>query len=332
MSESEASEEEYVDIDDPHNDKDESSFSMSSDNNDFDSDDDDSLEEEKPKKKARKSVTPKKKATAAAAPPAKKKAATKKKASTTSKKTKASSSSAKASVKPSSSTVSKDNVKKPSPQRKKPKSSPPKKATKKDQQQAHDYNNIENDSFDVILPASLGNNAGTVGGGCTIMVEVEEEDAQLLDYEGISGAIGRLQADNRSLILDLKGCQYHAWILPGPTAMVVSLSKGRQLKVESLTDEFATMVQTQNILEKLDAVVEGEMDETFTHKDENVNVKDKKQEAADAKEKAAEKGKNGSKDSKNTKKRRATTSSGTKKATPTGAPNKKRKTKSLSGK
>jgi hypothetical protein len=53
----------------------------------------------------------------------------------------------------------------------------------------------ENDSFDVILPPSfLGRAAADA---CTVMVEVGADDAALLDYEGISGAIGRLQADDR---------------------------------------------------------------------------------------------------------------------------------------
>ena len=78
---------------------------------------------------------------------------------------------------------------------------------------------------------------------------------------------------HKTVILDLKGCQYHASIKPGPTALVVGLAKGGQLKVESITDEFATIVQTQNILEKLDGVVEGEMDDSFIYKgDDNVNI------------------------------------------------------------
>jgi hypothetical protein len=53
---------------------------------------------------------------------------------------------------------------------------------------------VENDSFDVILPASFG---GGIAGECTVMIEVNPEDAALLDYEGISGAIGRFEADHR---------------------------------------------------------------------------------------------------------------------------------------
>lgn len=50
----------------------------------------------------------------------------------------------------------------------------------------------ENDSFDVVLPPLIGTaNAGD----CTLMVEVRPEDASILDYEGMSGAIGRFEAN-----------------------------------------------------------------------------------------------------------------------------------------
>lgn len=73
------------------------------------------------------------------------------------------------------------------------------------------------------------------------------------------------------VVLDLKGCQYQGSLLPGPTALVVGLSKGGQLRVEGITNEFATFVKTQDVMAKLDAVVEGEMDEGFRVQDENVN-------------------------------------------------------------
>jgi hypothetical protein len=164
----------------------------------------------------------------------------------------------------------------------------------------------------VILPPLLGSgNAGE----CTVMIEVDPEDAALLDYEGISGAIGRFEADDRGgtlrslallvvffacsfnplahglvvvvllilVVLDLKGCQYQGSLLPGPTALIVSLSKGGQLRVEGITDEFATLVKTQDVMAKLDGVVEGEMDDGFRVRDENVNRSTKHQDATDAK-------------------------------------------------
>jgi hypothetical protein len=61
-------------------------------------------------------------------------------------------------------------------------------------------------------------------------------------------------------------------LLPGPTALVVGFSKGGQLRVEGITDEFATLVKTNDSLAKLDAVVKGHMDDSFEIRDENVNA------------------------------------------------------------
>lgn len=127
-----------------------------------------------------------------------------------------------------------------------------------------------NSALDVILPPSLL--TGAVG-ECTLMIQVDPDDAALLDYEGISGAIGRFEADGQGVVLDLKGLQYSGSILPGPTAMVVGLSKGGQLRVEGITDEFATLQKTKDVMATLDAVVHGEFDEGFKIRDENVNKK-----------------------------------------------------------
>ena len=127
-----------------------------------------------------------------------------------------------------------------------------------------------NSALDVILPPSLLTGAG---GECTVMIQVDPDDAALLDYEGISGAIGRFEADGQGVVLDLKGLQYSGSILPGPTAMVVGLSKGGQLRVEGITDEFATLQKTKDVMATLDAVVHGEFDEGFKIRDENVNKK-----------------------------------------------------------
>lgn len=50
------------------------------------------------------------------------------------------------------------------------------------------------------------------------------------------------------------------------------LLKTGQLKVEGITDEFSRLVKTQDIMAKLDAVIEGEMDDGFNVRDENVNA------------------------------------------------------------
>lgn len=103
--------------------------------------------------------------------------------------------------------------------------------------------------------------------------------------------------------------------------MIVALNRDGQFKVESITDEFVTLdTNTKtNVMAKLDAVVEGDMDETYLYKETNVNVNSKKK----------KKGKNDDDDDgeddgdkkKKGKKRAASTSSGT-----SGNAAKKRKT------
>lgn len=51
--------------------------------------------------------------------------------------------------------------------------------------------------------------------------------------------------------------------------------------MEGITDEFATLTKTQDVMASLDAVVHGEFDEGFRVQDENVN----KTKGAEAKEK-----------------------------------------------
>ena len=87
--------------------------------------------------------------------------------------------------------------------------------------------------------------------------------------------------------LDLKGYQYHGEIHAGPTALVVSVQKSGQLKVESITDEFVTLTKTQDVMAKLNAVVQGNMDEGYAVVEEDVNARSKQQ-TDDAKEKNAE--------------------------------------------
>lgn len=78
-----------------------------------------------------------------------------------------------------------------------------------------------------------------------------------------------------TVTLDLKGYQYDGTIHPGPTALVVSVLKTGQLKVDSITDEFVTLHQSQDTMAKLNAVVKGDMDEGYDVVDENVNARSK---------------------------------------------------------
>lgn len=155
------------------------------------------------------------------------------------------------------------------------------------------------DSFDIVLPTSLG----TKSGDCTILVQIEPKDAALLELDGANGAIGRLEANDQeckptnccyslngdktlalqlslrliilsssfvalwrwyiSVTLDLKGYQFSGHLFPGPSVMVVTLNKAGMLKVEGLTDEFVHMVQKRK--RGLDAVVTGDTDGRYRH-------------------------------------------------------------------
>jgi hypothetical protein len=133
------------------------------------------------------------------------------------------------------------------------------------------------DEFTVVLPFSWMATGNPPPGECNLLIQVDPEDATRLDYEGVSGAIGRFEAGDNGILIDLKGRQYHGSLLPGPTALLVSLAKGlRQLRVEGVTDEFATVVQTSDVMAKLDAIVTGaELDAGYQYVEENVNRVDR---------------------------------------------------------
>jgi hypothetical protein len=179
-----------------------------------------------------------------------------------------------------------------SPHKKSPKKKTPKKARLKKGAL------FDPKSMDVVVPTALL--AESTGGECSLLVQIDPQDATRLDFEGQTGAIGRFEAGDTAgelyflsiqpiavmnkvltsvlpvkVTLDLKGYQYHGTIHPGPTALVVSVGKTGQLKVDSVTDEFVTLKQTQDVLAKLDAVVKGDMDEGYAVVEEDVNVKSK---------------------------------------------------------
>ena len=109
-----------------------------------------------------------------------------------------------------------------------------------------------------------------------------------------------------TVIVDLKGHRYQGSILPGPTALVVSVVKGGKLKAESITDEFVTLSKATNVMKSLDAIVKGQYDEGFKVREENVN-KMAKQASADTPS-AEEENKKGATTAK-TKKRASVSSS-----------------------
>ena len=54
-------------------------------------------------------------------------------------------------------------------------------------------NLVQQDSFDIIIPASFLTESTT--GECSVLIEIDHNDATLLDFEGASGAIGRFEAN-----------------------------------------------------------------------------------------------------------------------------------------
>ena len=121
-----------------------------------------------------------------------------------------------------------------------------------------------------------------------MLVEVSDpKDAIALgEFGGSIGAIGRFESDPNGITLDLKGNQYRGSLLPGPTCLVVGFpqsfgarkkdsttdgeplreetgdKEARTLRVEGLVDEYATLVQIDDHMKKLDAVVIEHTDET----------------------------------------------------------------------
>ena len=51
----------------------------------------------------------------------------------------------------------------------------------------------DHDAFDIILPPNLVSNTN---GECTVLVQIEPDDAAALDFTGAVGAVGRMEADD----------------------------------------------------------------------------------------------------------------------------------------
>ena len=128
----------------------------------------------------------------------------------------------------------------------------------------------------VVLPTSLLESSSSSNKAeCSVLVQIDPKDATRLDFEGQTGAIGRFDSDCSGVTLDLKGFQYHGTIHPGPTALVVSVMKTGELKVDAMTDEFVTLTETQNVMAKLNAVVKGKFDDSYDIEEEDVNRRSK---------------------------------------------------------
>ena len=140
------------------------------------------------------------------------------------------------------------------------------------------------DSFDVVVPSSILKGGGSSSDNqCTLLVEVSDsKDAIALgEFGGSIGAIGRFESDPNGITLDLKGNQYRGSLLPGPTCLVVGFpqsfgtrrkdstleangqpapeedddKEAGTLRVDGIVDEYATLIQVDDHMKKLDAVV-----------------------------------------------------------------------------
>ncbi|EJK46493.1 hypothetical protein THAOC_34834 [Thalassiosira oceanica] len=165
------------------------------------------------------------------------------------------------------------------------------------------------EGIDLVIPHTLLNkHKAPAKNECTLLVQMNDDK---LDLHGQSGAVGRLEADERGVILDLKGYQYRGTIRPGPTAMVVALTREGKFKVESITDEFVTLdAKGAHVMDSLG----DNMREGFMVREEDVNARKKGGEGEDDKEGTDGKGKMG-------RKRAAGKSSGS------SAPQKRKKVK-----
>ncbi|GKY96444.1 hypothetical protein MPSEU_000603900 [Mayamaea pseudoterrestris] len=128
-------------------------------------------------------------------------------------------------------------------------------------------------NLDERMDVVLANN-WNASGECTMLIQIDPDDAADLELEGSQGVVGRIETDDEGVILDLKGKQYRGRIFPGPTAMVLSVSSKTdvpQLKVEAVTDEFVRLQTIGKSMDKFQAKTVGDMDEYLVDNDEDVN-------------------------------------------------------------
>jgi hypothetical protein len=82
----------------------------------------------------------------------------------------------------------------------------------------------------------------------------------------------------KKVLLDLKGTLFTGKLLPGPTALIVSVASDTAaatgamaepfLKVEGITDEFCSLTPTGDAMSRMNATVQKGMDGDYFHYDE----------------------------------------------------------------
>mmetsp|Transcript_6598 Transcript_6598/g.9835 ORF Transcript_6598/g.9835 Transcript_6598/m.9835 type:complete len:200 (-) Transcript_6598:185-784(-) len=93
------------------------------------------------------------------------------------------------------------------------------------------------------------------GQGIPILLHVEDD---ALDFSGDSGAIGRLNVHDSSLMIDLKGKQFNTQFFPTRGTMMILTAGSNDIKIDTVVNECGKMHYIGSIFETMD-VLKGEM-------------------------------------------------------------------------
>ncbi|GAX25237.1 hypothetical protein FisN_5Lh319 [Fistulifera solaris] len=131
-----------------------------------------------------------------------------------------------------------------------------------------EQNNSDEDQMKILFPTGIGQSSGE----CTVLVQINPEDASTLDFTGATGAIGRLEADDTGVSFDFKGVQYKGRFFPTATTMVLSVVNGKEnyLKIDGIADDFCYLEKTGDALKGFDAQAVGNLS-GYDVQDEDVN-------------------------------------------------------------
>jgi len=113
------------------------------------------------------------------------------------------------------------------------------------------------------VPVMVKASATSGAGRNLLLCQLDDPE---LSFQGDSGAVGRLSVTSSSLEIDLKGRQYQGTLLPGPTVLLLNLTKpvGAQAnykpvaRVEAITNEFCHLEFSRDLLGGLMGEYSGE--------------------------------------------------------------------------
>mmetsp|Transcript_37794 Transcript_37794/g.48193 ORF Transcript_37794/g.48193 Transcript_37794/m.48193 type:complete len:161 (+) Transcript_37794:164-646(+) len=90
-----------------------------------------------------------------------------------------------------------------------------------------------------------------------LLLYVEDES---LDFSGDSGAIGRLNVHDSSIMIDLKGKQFNAQIFPSAGSMMILGAGPNDIKVDTVMNECCKLHYIGSMFDAMDAdILKGEM-------------------------------------------------------------------------